>query len=89
MTKYVSTIIKVAIHRENENPAFGEGNTYVSVDDESGGPFLTIEQDTDGYNNSNGTAVLRIDYEEFLVVAEAAKMLMHQVYVEKANLDTL
>ena len=86
MTKYATTILKVAVHREEENPIFGEGNTYVSVDDEAGGPFLTIEQDTDGYNNSIGTATLRIDYEEFLVVAEAAKMLMQQMYIEKAEI---
>jgi hypothetical protein len=85
MTKYATTILKVAVHREEESPIFGEGNTYVSVNDEAGGPFLTIEQDTDGYNNSIGTAVLRIDYEEFLVVAEAAKMLMHQLYIEQAK----
>ena len=88
MTKYATTILKVSVHREEESPIFGEGNTYVSVDDEAGGPFLTIEQDNDGdgYNNSNGTFVLRIDYEEFLVVAEAAKMLMHQMYIEKLGL---
>ena len=85
MTKYATTILKVAVHRESENPVFGEGNTYVSVDDEAGGPFLTIEQDTDGYNNSIGTAAIRIDYEEFLAVAEAAKMLMHQLYIEQAK----
>lgn len=82
MTKYVTTILKVAVHRESENPVFGEGNTYVSVDDEAAGPFLVIEQDADGDNNSIGTASLRIDYEEFLAVAEAAKMLMHQLYIE-------
>ena len=86
MTKYATTILKVAVHREEENPIFGEGNTYVSVDDEAGGPFLTIEQDTDGYSNSIGISKLRIDYDEFLVVAEAAKMLIHQMYIEKLGL---
>ena len=85
MTKYATTILKVAVHREEESPIFGEGNTYVSVDDEAGGPFLTIEQDDDHKNNTF-TSTLRIDYEEFLVVAEAAKMLMHQMYIEKATI---
>ena len=81
MTKYVTTILKIAVHRESENPVFGEGNTYVSVDDEAGGPFLTIEQDSDD-SGSVGTSTISIDYEEFLAVAEAAKMLMHQLYIE-------
>jgi hypothetical protein len=71
--------MQVVIHRETENPVFGEGNTYVSVDDEAGGPFLLIEQKDD--DTKNGT--VRIDYEEFLKVAEAAKMLMHQTSIEK------
>jgi hypothetical protein len=29
-----------------------------------------------------------MDYEEFMAVAEAAKMLMHQMYIEKAEQDT-
>lgn len=83
MTKYVSTIIKIAIHRENENPVFGEGNTFVSVEDEAAGPFLIIEQN-DSYNTEKN---LRMDYAEFLAVADAAKTLMHQVYVEKAEAE--
>jgi hypothetical protein len=82
MTKYVTTIIKVAIHRETENPVFGEGNTFVSIDDEGAGPFIIIEQD-DYESNKN----IRIDYEELLAINEAAKMLMHQLYVEKADME--
>tara|TARA_B110000977_G_scaffold184563_1_gene248457 strand:+ start:522 stop:821 length:300 start_codon:yes stop_codon:yes gene_type:complete len=81
MTKYVSTILKVAVHRESVNPVFGEGNTYVSIDDECGGPFILIEQDSDG-SSGGGTCTIRTDYEEFLAIAEAAKMLMHQLYIE-------
>ena len=84
MSKYETTILQVAVHREDVNPIFGEGVTYVQVDDEAGGPFLLIEQKDD--DTRNGT--IRIDYEEFLAVAEAAKMLMHQVYIEKAGLES-
>ena len=80
MSKYKTTILQVCIHREEVNPIFGEGNTYVSVDDEAGGPFLTIEQ----HDDSNEPGKVRMDYEEFMAVAEAAKMLMHQLYIEKA-----
>jgi hypothetical protein len=79
MTKYAKTILKMSIHREEVNPVYGEGNTYLSVEDEAGGPFLLIEQDNDGDVSS-----VRIDYEEFLVVAEAASEMMHQLYIEKA-----
>ena len=80
MSKYKTTILTVAIHREESNPIFGEGNTYVSVDDEAAGPFLTIEQTDVVMENGK----VRMDYEEFLAVAEAAKMLMHQMYIEQA-----
>ena len=80
MSKYKTTILQVCIHREESNPIFGEGNTYVSVDDEAGGPFLTIEQTDVVMENGK----VRMDYEEFMAVAEAAKMLMHQMYIEQA-----
>jgi hypothetical protein len=80
MSKYKTTILQVSIHREESNPVFGEGNTYVKIDDEAGGPFLIIEQTDD--ESKLGT--VRMDYEEFMAVAEAAKMLMHQLYIEQA-----
>jgi hypothetical protein len=84
MSTYKTTILQVSVHREESNPVFGEGNTYVSVDDEAAGPFLIIQQHDE--NSEPGKA--RMDYEEFMAVAEAAKMLMHQMYIEKAEQDT-
>jgi hypothetical protein len=81
MTKFATTTLKVAVHREDVNPVFGEGNTYVRVDDEAGGPFLVIEQHDDDVR----PGTVRFDYEEFLAVAEAAKTLMHQMYIEQAE----
>ena len=78
--KYKTTILQVAIHREESNPIFEEGNTYVSVDDEAAGPFLVIQQTDDDIEAGK----VRMDYEEFMAVAEAAKMLMHQMYIEQA-----
>ena len=80
MSKYKTTILQVSVHREESNPLFCEGNTYVKLDDECGGPFLVIEQSDNGSTIGN----VRMDYEEFMVVAEAAKMLMHQLYIEEA-----
>lgn len=83
MSNYKTTILQVAIHREDQNPVFGEGNTYVKVDDEAGGPFIVIEQDmTDYHSKSENT--LRFDYEELEEIMQAAKLLMHQMYIEKA-----
>jgi hypothetical protein len=84
MSNYKTTIMQVSIHHESVNPVFGHGNTYVSVDDEAAGPFLVIEQhDDDGGEHGK----LRFEYEEFAAVAEAAKMLMHQMYIEQATPD--
>ena len=82
MSNYKTTIMQVSIHHESVNPVFGHGNTYVSVDDEAGGPFLVIEQ----HDDDGGEArKLRFEYEEFAAVAEAAKMLMHQMYIGQAS----
>ena len=80
MSKYKTTILQVSIHLDESNPLFGEGNTYVKLEDEAGGPFLIIEQTDD--ESKNGT--VRMDYEEFMAVAEAAKMMMHRFYIEQA-----
>jgi hypothetical protein len=79
--KFATTTLKFAVHREDVNPVFGEGVTFVSVDDEAGGPFLVIEQDDDDVK----PGTVRFDYEEFLAVAEAAKTLMHQVHIKQAD----
>jgi hypothetical protein len=83
MTTFKTTILQVSVHREESNPVFGEGNTYVRVDDEAAGPFLIIEQHDDDVR----PGTVRMEYEEFLAVAEAAKMLMHQMYIEQAEAD--
>ena len=83
--KYNTTILKIAVHRDGESPVFGEGNTYVKVEDEGGGPFLVIEQDASEFH-IDGQNQVRMDYEEFLAVSEAAKMLMHQLYIEQETM---
>lgn len=82
MTNFVATIIKVAIHRDTENPVFGEGNTFISIDDEAAGPFILIEQE-DGYNNDK---IIRVCFEELEAIAEASRMLMNQVHIEKSKI---
>jgi hypothetical protein len=77
------TMLKASIHNTKQHPVFGEWNTYVSIQDDAGGPYLEIDQETDEY----GPQKIRIDYAQFLKVAEAAKMLMHQMYIEKLDLE--
>lgn len=81
--KVVSTILQVSVHRENNNPIFGEGNTYVRVEDDAAGPYIVMEQ----HDDDSASGVVRFDYDELEVVMDAAKMLMHQMYIEKAALD--
>ena len=77
------TVLKASVHSEKQNPVFGELNTYVSIEDDAGGPYLVIDQETDEYGNQK----IRLDYQQFLKVADAAKMLMHQMYIESADLN--
>ena len=84
MNKYVSTIMSVSVHNKAVNPIYGEFNVVVRVEDEGGGPFLVLEQSTDDGANQK----IRVDYDELLVVVQAAKMLMEQTYIEKVGEDS-
>lgn len=84
MSKYVSTITSVSVHNKSVNPIFGEFNVVVRVEDEGAGPFLVLEQSTDDLANQS----IRLDYDEFLAVAQAAKMLLEQTYIEKVGEDS-
>lgn len=86
MSKYKTTILQVSIHREDSHPVFGEGNTYVRVEDEGGGPFVTIEQEHSDFHTKYENKI-RVDYQELETIVEAAKMLMHQMYIEEAALN--
>ena len=81
MSKYVSTIMSVSVHREAVDPFYGECNVVVRVEDEGGGPFLVLEQST----NDGANQKIRFDYDELLAVVQIAKMLMEQTYIEEAS----
>jgi imidazoleglycerol phosphate dehydratase HisB len=80
MSNYKTTILQVSIHEEHCNPMLGEDNTLVSVYDLGGGPYIVIEQQAQDIEPGK----VQMDYKEFMAVAEAAKMLMHQMYIEQA-----
>ena len=63
------TVTEVAIHRDGDNPVFGESAISVRLDDEAGGPFLAVSQDG---------ITLRFDYDELVEICDAAKWLLEQ-----------
>lgn len=65
------TPITYSIHREGDSPMFGESSIHVSLEDEGGGEFLIITQNSD--NPEAG--VIRLDFEELPLILEAAKLL--------------
>lgn len=79
------TMLKAVVHGDKSHPVFDEWNIYVSIQDDAGGPYLEIEQDTEEYGHQK----LRVDYKQFLKVAEAAKMLMHQMHIERIDLNNV
>jgi len=67
VSDYTWTIMKIAIHRKGDNPAYADGVTYVEVVDESAGAVLELSQ---------ADQKIRIDPEELeLILTEANRML--------------
>ena len=67
MTDYTATVMKIAIHRKCDSPAYADGVTYVEIVDEAAGAFLELSQ---------GDQRIRIDPEELeLILTEAQRML--------------
>jgi hypothetical protein len=55
------------------SPIYSEKAVIVTVEDEAGGPFITLSTQDDGM-----AGVLRLDPEELDEVVAVAKMLMNQ-----------
>ena len=68
----ICTTLKVSIHRKGTNPVFDENSVHVSVEDESGGPFIVIESEQCGDNG------LRIGMEELEAATVAARKLFNE-----------
>jgi len=67
MSDYTATVMKMAIHRKCDNPAYADGVTYIEIVDEAAGAFLELSQ---------GDQKIRIDPEELeLILTEAQRML--------------
>jgi len=63
------TPIKYSIHRQGDNPIFGEQVITIALEDEAGGPFFVVES-----NQPSGDG-LRIDDDELELLVKAGRKL--------------
>ena len=79
MTNPVTTILTIAVHLPNESPVYGERSLHVSLDDEGGGVYIIIKEQSDKLNSE-----VRIDPAEVPVVFETAMRLLAQQTLKEA-----
>lgn len=79
MTTWKRTPICISVHRETENPVFGETSTKVCLEDEAGGYFFSLEQWAD--NIAPGK--IRVDVEELNEIVLAVQDLLRAAPEEK------
>ncbi len=74
MTKreYKTTVLKIAVHPDDESPLYGNLLTHVSIEDEGGGPYLVIEQ----FEDNRKPGVVRIDFDELPAIALTGQALI-------------
>lgn len=71
---FAQTTTAISVHATGDSPVFGMSTVIVSIDDEGGGPFISLLQPSGGK--------IDLDYEQLLLVVDAAKMLMEGVESE-------
>lgn len=64
------TVTGIAVHKEDQNPIFGEILTHVKLDDDGGGLFVKIVQHSDTKTNE-----IRLDFKEVEYILKAIQML--------------
>jgi hypothetical protein len=79
MTNPITTILTIAVHPPNESPVYGERSLHVSLDDEGGGVYIIIKEQSDKLNSE-----VRIDPAEVSVVFETAMRLLAQQTLKEA-----
>lgn len=78
---YTSTILTISVHQETDNPIFGASATHITIEDQSGGPYITITQCQD--NPESGTVVL--EFEQFKEVVKAVNILEFQKSIRNSS----
>lgn len=74
----MSAITRVSVGPDKEHPLFGEQVISVELEDEGGGGFFILRQD----GNS-----IRVNLEEFDLIAQSARMMLGQEWVQKHEGD--
>ena len=74
--KYFNTITAISVGQKSDNPVFGEC-VRVKLEDECGGMFLVLEQDTEDDKEQ-----VRINLDEWDNVCQAVLMLKNQPLVK-------
>lgn len=74
---FAQTTIAISVHALGDSPVFGDSTVTVSIDDEGGGPFISLFQPSGGK--------IDLDYEQLLLVVDAARMLMEGIEPESAG----
>lgn len=80
------TVTKLTVHRERDNPIFGDSVIELSLEDEGGGIFLTMQQQPNDFG-PGGT--LRLDFEEIDVLYEAIRYLKMQADKDEQARESL
>ena len=65
------TPITYSVHRKGDNPVFGESSIHISLEDDGGGEFVVIRQNTDDAEKG----IIRLDFEELPLISEAVELL--------------
>lgn len=75
--KYTNTITQISVGYTNENPIYGDC-IRVKLEDECGGMFLVIEQDTE----TETVHQVRISLDEWEHICDAVAVLTNQPLVK-------
>lgn len=76
--KYFNTITQISVGQETDNPVFGEC-IRVKLEDECGGMFLVLEQDTE---EDCAPSQVRINLDEWDNICQAVLSLKNQSLVK-------
>ena len=80
MKELKTVITAMSVYRDGDNPMFGESSIVVRLEDEAGGAYIVLSQDTDDH----GFQEMRFDMDELKAVYKCAKKLLES-YNEQGN----
>ncbi len=77
MSNLQITPVSYAIHKKDESPIFGDDTLRLTVQDDAGGYYYTIESvcPTDTHEDVFGQGKLSLDTEEIMLIAELVKKI--------------